>query len=103
MLFMLKIVVRVPGDWPPEKLAEINKRETARSMQYVREGRLKRIYRIAGKRANFSIWDVNSLEELHETLTSLPLHPYMDIEVYPLIKHTTTMAWEAEHGDMPPF
>ena len=40
MLYMLKIVVRLPGDLPPEKLAEINKRETARSMQMVREGKL---------------------------------------------------------------
>jgi len=103
MLFLLKIVVRIPGDWPPEKLAEVNKKETARSMQFVREGKLKRIYRIAGKRANFSIWEVESAEELHATLTSLPLHPYMDIEVYPIIKHTTTQAWEAEHGAMPPF
>ena len=56
-----------------------------------------------GLRGNFSIWEADSLEALHETLTSLPLHPYMDIEIYPLIKHTTTVAWEAENGEMPPF
>ena len=100
---MVKIVVRTPGDWPPEKLAEISKSETARAMQFLREGRLRRIWRIVGQRANFSVWDVNSLEELHATLTSLPLHPYMEVEVHPLIKHTTTMAWEAEHGELPPF
>lgn len=103
MLFMLKIAVRVPGDWPPEKLAEINRNETARSMQFVKEGKLKRIWRIAGKRANFSVWEVESAEELHATLTSLPLHPYMDIEVYPIIEHTTTAAWRKEHGAMPLF
>ena len=103
MLFMLKIVVRLPGDWPPEKLQEINKNETARSMQFVKEGKLKRIFRIVGQRANFSIWEVESPEELHATLTSLPLHPYMDIQVWPLMKHTTTQAWEAAHGAMPPF
>jgi muconolactone D-isomerase len=103
MLFMLKIVVRLPGDLPPEKLAEINKRETARSMQMVREGKLKRIFRIAGRRANFSIWEVASPEELHATLTAMPLHPYMDIEVTPIIKHTTTEAWEKEVGEMPAF
>ena len=103
MLFMVKIVVRLPGDWPPEKLAEINKNETARSMQFVKDGKLKRIFRIAGQRANFSIWEVASPEELHATLTSLPLHPYMDIEITAIMKHTTTQAWEAEFGDMPPF
>jgi len=103
MLFMVKIVVRLPGDWSKEKLAEINKNETARSMQFVKEGKLKRIFRIVGQRANFSIWDLPSPEDLHATLTSLPLHPYMDVTVWPLIKHTTTQAWEAEHGAMPPF
>jgi muconolactone D-isomerase len=103
MLFMVKIVVRLPGDWPKEKLEEINKRETARSMQMVREGKLKRIFRIVGQRANFSIWETETPEQLHETLTSMPLHPYMDITVTPIMKHTTTAAWEKEHGAMPPF
>jgi len=103
MLFMVKIVVHLPGDWPKEKLAEINKNETARSMQFVKEGKLKRIFRIVGQRANFSIWEAASPEELHATLTSLPLHPYMDVAVTPIMKHTTTQAWEAEHGAMPPF
>jgi len=103
MLFMVKIVVRLPGDWPKEKLEQINKNETARSMQFVKEGKLKRIFRIVGQRANFSIWEVASPEELHATLTSLPLHPYMEVSVYSIIKHTTTAAWEAAHGAMPPF
>jgi muconolactone D-isomerase len=72
-------------------------------MQFVKDGVLKRIYRIVGLRGNFSIWEAETLEELHETLTSLPLHPYMDIEIYPLIRHTTTEAWEAEFGAMPEF
>ena len=103
MLFMAKIVLSLPGDWSKEKLEEMNLTERARSVGFVRDGKLKRIYRIVGLRGNFSIWEADSLEELHETLTSLPLHPYMDIEIYPLIKHTTTIAWEAEHGEMPPF
>jgi muconolactone D-isomerase len=103
MLFMAKIVLHLPGDWSKEKLQEMNLTERARSMQFVKDGVLKRIYRIVGLRGNFSIWEAETLEELHETLTSLPLHPYMDIEIYPLIRHTTTEAWEAEFGAMPEF
>lgn len=103
MQFMAKIVLHLPGDWSKEKLEEMNLTERARSLNFVREGKLKRIYRIVGMRANFSIWEADSLEELHQTLTSLPLHPYMDIEITPIIEHTTTAAWRAEHGDMPPF
>jgi len=103
MLFMVKIVVRLPGDWPKEKLDALVQAETARGMQCVKEGKLKRIFRIVGQRANFSIWEADSFEELHATLGSLPMHPYMDVSVYPIIKHSTTEAWEAAHGAMPSF
>jgi muconolactone D-isomerase len=103
MLFMVNIVVHLPGDWPKEKLDPLVKAETARGMQFIKEGKLKRIFRVVGQRANFSIWEAGSLEELHATLTSLPMHPYMDVAVTPIIKHSTTEAWEAAHGAMPPF
>ncbi len=103
MLFMVKIVVRLPGDWPKEKLDPLVKAETARGMQCVKEGKLHRIYRIVGQRANFSIWEAATPEELHATLSSLPMHPYFDVEVTPIIKHSTTEAWEAANGPMPPF
>jgi muconolactone D-isomerase len=63
----------------------------------------RRIFRIAGQRANFSIWETATPEELHATLLSLPMHPFMDIEVTPIIEHTTTQAWQAANGAMPPF
>jgi len=103
MLFMVNIVVHLPGDWPKEKLDPLVKAETACGMQNIKDGKLKRIFRIVGQRANFSIWEAGSPEELHATLASLPMHPYMDVSVTPLIKHSTTEAWEAAHGAMPPF
>ncbi len=103
MLFMVNIVVRLPGDWPKDKLDALVARETERGLQFVKEGKLKRIFRVVGQRANFSIWQADSLEELHATLASLPMHPYMDVSVTPIIKHSTTEAWEAANGAMPPF
>ena len=103
MLFMVNIVVRRPADWPKEKIDALAATETAQGMQYVKEGKLKRIFRVVGQRENFSIWEVESPEQLHATLAALPMHPYMDVSVTPIIKHTTTEAWEATHGSMPPF
>jgi len=103
MLFMVNIVVRLPGDWPKDRLDALVAAETARSMQCVKDGKLKRIFRVVGQRANFSIWEAASLEEMHAALTSLPMHPYMDVSVTPIIRHTTTEAYEAAHGTMPPF
>jgi len=103
MLFMVNIVVRLPGDWPKDRLDALVAAETARGMQCVKDGKLKRIFRVVGQRANFSIWEAASLEEMHAALTSLPMHPYMDVSVTPIIRHTTTEAYEAAHGTMPPF
>ena len=103
MQFMVRIVVRLPGDWPKDKVDELAARETARGMQCIKEGKLRRIFRIAGQRANFSIWETATPEELHATLLSLPMHPFMDIEVTPIIEHTTTQAWHKAHGALPPF
>jgi muconolactone D-isomerase len=100
---MVRIVVRLPGDWPEEKVQALAAAETQRGMQCIEAGKLKRIFRIVGERANFSIWDTETLEELHATLASLPMHPFMEVAVHPIIKHTTTQAWEATHGGMPPF
>ena len=103
MLFMVNIVVHLPGDWSKEKLDPLVKAETARGMQCIKDGKLKRIFRVVGQRANFSIWEADSLEDMHATLSSLPMHPYMDVSVHPIIKHSTTEAWEAANGSLPPF
>jgi muconolactone D-isomerase len=103
MLFMVRIRVRLPGDWAIEKHDQLVKAETARGMQCIQDGKLKRIFRIVGERANFSIWEANGPEDLHATLTSLPMHPYMDLTVTPIMKHTTTEAWERAQGQMPDF
>ena len=103
MLFIAQIAVHLPGDWTTDKLDRLAKAETERGMQCIKEERLKRIFRIVGQRANFSIWEADNPEELHRTLMSLPMYPYMDINVLAIMEHTTTRAWEDAYGVMPPF
>ena len=49
MQFMVRIVVRLPGDWPKEKVDELAARETARGMQQ------ERFAKHAGVHANSSM------------------------------------------------
>ena len=42
-------------------------------------------------RANYSVFDVASHDELHNTLSQLPLFPYMQITVTPLAKHPSSI------------
>ena len=50
-------------------------------------GQLRRLWRIPGRWANWSLYDVADATELHAALSSLPLYPWMDIEVHPLAEH----------------
>ena len=55
--------------------------------QLAREGKLKRLWRIPGRWANWSLYDVADATELHAALTSLPLYPWMNIQVHALAEH----------------
>jgi len=101
MRFMVQMVVRLPGDWPADKLDEIGKAENARGHEFIKAGKLRRLFRIVGRRANFSIWDEDSLEELHADLASLPMHPWMDIEITPIIEHPGVAKFKERYGALP--
>jgi len=98
MLFMLKIESRLPPAMPAAEKDALLAREHARSTELIEQATLLRIWRIVGRIANFSLWQAPTLEALHETLASLPLFPYMTIEVTPLIDHPMTAATERVHG-----
>jgi muconolactone D-isomerase len=87
MLFHVTITVRVPPDIDPEKVRELSEREHERAAELQHQGKWLHLWRIAGQWANVSIFKVDDPGELHEILESLPLRPYMDVEVSALCKH----------------
>lgn len=103
MRFMVEMTVRLPGDWPADKVDEIARAENARGHEMIKAGKLRRLFRVVGRRANFSIWDADSPEELHEILLSLPMHPWMDVTVTPLVEHPSEIAFREMYGDIPPL
>jgi muconolactone delta-isomerase len=44
-----------------------------------RQGKWQQLYRVVGEYANYSIFDVESNDELHTLLAGLPLFPYMKL------------------------
>jgi muconolactone D-isomerase len=84
--------VSVPHDLDPFERAEIVEREKNYSQQLQRAGKWPHLWRIVGQYANFSIFDVESNDELHQILSSLPLFPYMEIAVTPLAIHPSDIA-----------
>ncbi|BDZ60042.1 muconolactone D-isomerase [Barrientosiimonas humi] len=87
MLFHVRMDVRLPADLDPGERDALLAREKAYSQELQRDGRWPHIWRIAGEYANFSVFDVESGDELHQLISGLPLFPYMDIHVTPLATH----------------
>jgi muconolactone D-isomerase len=87
MLFHVAIAVHVPPDIDRNKIQKLSEREHERAAELQRQGKWLHLWRVAGRWANISIFKVGDPGELHEILESLPLRPYMDVEVCALCKH----------------
>jgi muconolactone D-isomerase len=87
MLFHVRIDVRIPHDVDPEKLKELSAKEHERAKELQLQRKWVHLWRLAGKYANISIFDVDSPDELHEILNSLPLYPFMEVEIAALCHH----------------
>jgi len=83
--------VLIPLNMEETKVAELKATEKMLSQELQEQGKWRHIWRLAGEYSNFSIFDVDSHEELHEILMSLPLYPYMKVEVTPLLRHPSSV------------
>ncbi len=91
MLFHVHMTVQLPPAMPAEQAAALKADEKALASRLQEEGKWRHLWRIAGQYANVSIFDVAGNEELHALLMSLPLFPYMRIEVTPLCRHPSSI------------
>lgn len=91
MLYLVHMQVNIPRDLDPAEAARIKAEEKAYSQSLQRDGRWPHIWRVVGQYANYSIFNVETNEELHHLLSGLPLFPYMDITVTPLAPHPSAI------------
>ena len=73
MLFQVQMDVRLPHDMPVERAEALKKTERERAQELQRSGTWRHLWRVAGRYANVSIFDVKSTDELHQILSALPL------------------------------
>jgi muconolactone D-isomerase len=83
--------VRVPHDLDPARLDRLKAEEKARAQELQRAGSWRHLWRVAGRYANVSIFDVADHDELHAILSTLPLFPFMEIAVTPLAHHPSAI------------
>jgi muconolactone D-isomerase len=91
MLFAVRMDVSMPAGLDPGAREDVLAREKAYSQELQRAGKWVHLWRITGRYANLSVFDVASNEELHDILWHLPLFPYMTIEVTPLNAHPSAL------------
>jgi muconolactone D-isomerase len=91
MLFQVEMDVRIPHDVPAERADSLKRAERARAEDLQRAGVWRHLWRVAGHYANVSIFDVSGPQELHDILSTLPLFPFMEIQVTPLCRHPSSI------------
>jgi muconolactone D-isomerase len=87
MEFLVHIEVQLPPDVPPDERTRLVQTESERGQQLIRDGKLKGIWRVPGRWANVSLYEAADATELHDLLSSLPLFPWLDIEIEALARH----------------
>lgn len=91
MLFQVRMDVHLPATLPAAEADAVKAREKEYAQQLQESGKWRHLWRIAGQYANVSVFDVDSVEELHAVLTGLPLFPYMQLQVTPLLRHPSSI------------
>lgn len=91
MLYHVRMDVLLPTDMNADQVSELKQAEKSLSHKLQEQGKWRHIWRLAGEYSNFSIFDVESNEELHDIMMSLPLYPYMKVEVTPLLRHPSSI------------
>ena len=91
MEFLVHITISLPAEMPAAQAADLYAAEGARAAALRAAGALRRIWRDPGKSANWSLYEVSDPGELHLALCSLPLWPWMSVEVFPLAVHPAEM------------
>ncbi len=91
MLFHVRMNVNLPASMPEADASTLKKKEKEIAQDLQSSGKWRHLWRIAGQYANISIFDVESVEELHALISTLPLFPYMQVEVMPLCRHPSSV------------
>jgi muconolactone D-isomerase len=91
MLYLVSMRVELPSTMPEEQANLIKAKEKAYAQELLRAGLWRHLWRVVGQYANYSVFDVQSNDHLHQILSGLPLFPYMRIEITPLAAHPSAL------------
>lgn len=85
--YLVQIRVALPPEMSSERRDGLAAAERERGLALLSQGAIRRIWRLPGRTANIGIWAARSATELHQLISSLPLHPWMRVDVTALAAH----------------
>jgi muconolactone D-isomerase len=85
--FLVEIETSLPPDMGAAATSELLEREHQRGLELRESAAILRIWRIPGQFANVGIWSAEDATALHDSIASLPLFPWMSVQVTPLATH----------------
>jgi muconolactone D-isomerase len=84
MAYLVRIANRVPPGAGSDSLDQLRAGVRAKAGELKERGVWSDAWHPVGKDEFYCVFRLDSNEELHETLSSLPLYPFYEIEVTPL-------------------
>ena len=85
MLFYVKGELKGVVPLPPEQLLELAVKESETVISYGKQGKVLAGGTFAGRKGGCGIFNVDSPEELHILVSQLPMFPFCEWEIIPLI------------------
>ncbi|WP_158901283.1 muconolactone Delta-isomerase [Burkholderia sp. L27(2015)] len=98
MLFLVHMQVAIPANADLAHIEQLKTDEKRYTQQLQRAGKWPSLWRVVGQNANYSLFDVESNDELHTVLSALPLFPFLTIEVTPLAQHPAAVQNQTERS-----
>jgi muconolactone D-isomerase len=93
MQMLVKLTAQLPDTLNDDELAVLFAAERDRAMELLSAGKMTRMWRIAGTSSGITLWDVDSLDDLHDSLSSLPAWKYCTVEITPVVQHPVEAAF----------
>jgi muconolactone delta-isomerase len=90
MEYLVTMTTHVPAGTPEEDVEKVRAREALRARELADEGHLLRLWRPPlqpGEWRSLGLWRAQDAAEMQTILQSLPLAPWMTVEVVPLSVH----------------
>ncbi|MFD3523931.1 muconolactone Delta-isomerase [Streptomyces sp. NPDC058653] len=78
---------RVPAEMTTAERERLRAAERARAMELRAEGVLKKLWRTPGRPGTVGLYECRDATHLHDTLSSLPMFPWLEVTVEPLATH----------------